>query len=75
MGCSIIAAEYAGVEAQIENGVDGIVCKSDAEELAKEIQYLANDPRKRGLVGQAAEKKLQVDNLKEVSKIVELLGE
>jgi len=75
LGCSIIAAEYAGVEEQIENGVDGIVCKSDAEELAKEIQYLANDPRKRGLLGQAAEKKLQVDNLKEVSKIVELLGE
>ena len=75
LGCAIIAAEYAGVEEQIENGVDGIVCKSDAEELAKEIQYLANDPRKRGLLGQAAEKKLQVDNLKEVSKIVELLGE
>lgn len=75
LGCAIIAAEYAGIEEQIENGVDGIVCKSDAEELAKEIQYLANDPQKRGLLGQAAEKKLQVDNLKEVSKIVELLRE
>ena len=75
LGCAIIAADYAGVEEQIENGVDGIVCRLNAVDLAKEIQYLASDLRKRELLGQAASKKMQVDNLKEVNKLMELLRE
>ena len=75
LGCAIVAADYIGVEEQIENGVDGIVCKLDAEGLAREIQYLANNPQKNHLLGRAASKKKRVDNVNEIKKLIEVMRE
>lgn len=75
LGCTIAATDYAGVEEQIENGVDGIVCKLSAGELAKVIQDLASDPQKMDLFGQAAARKKQVDHLEEINKLMRLLRE
>lgn len=73
LGCAIVATNYAGVEEQIENGVDGIVCELTAKALAKEILNLADDPQKLAAFKQASLKRRQVDNLKEIAKLEALL--
>ena len=47
LGCTILTTEYDGVEEQVKNGVDGIICKSDSRLLAENIVDLVNDPQKR----------------------------
>ncbi len=75
LGCTILTTEYDGVEEQVKNGVDGIICKSDSRLLAENIVDLVNDPQKRMDYSMAATKREQADYEKEIDKLLRLLGD
>lgn len=75
LGCTILVTEYDGVEEQVKDGVDGIICKSDSRLLAEKILDLVNDPQKRMDYGIAASKREQADYGKEIDKLLRLLGD
>lgn len=72
-GCAILTSEYEGVYEQIEDSVNGVICKPDAQELARGILDLAENPQKMAALRLASSLKKQVDNVEEVEKLMELL--
>lgn len=57
LGKAVIASDCNGNREQITNGVDGILCKLDAESIAQSIQFLIENPQKRNEYAAAAKKK------------------
>lgn len=74
LGCAIVAAEHSGINEQIENGVDGRVCKPEPKALAECILDFADHPEKIVEYGYAASKREQADKQKEIEKLMRLLG-
>lgn len=57
LGKAVIASDCNGNREQITNGVDGILCKLDAQSIAQSIQFLIENPQKRNEYAAAAKKK------------------
>ncbi len=74
LGCAILVSEYGGVREQVEDGVDGKICKLTPEAIAENVLELANDPEMRRRYSFAASKKKQVDGLKEIEKLLSMLS-
>ena len=73
LGCTILAVDYPGVEEQIEDGIDGRICKFTSEALAENIIDLFEHPKQMCNYAFAASEKKQTDNEKEVEKLFELM--
>lgn len=73
LGCAILASEHAGVWEQIEDGIDGKICRPEAKALAESILDLAGHPQRMAAYGRAASKREQTDNQKEIAKLVGLV--
>lgn len=73
LGCAILASDYSGVQEQVQDGVDGEVCKLDPEILAEKILDFVDHPEKRKAYGFAASKREQANALTEVNKLFDLL--
>ena len=54
LGCAVIASDCNGNREQIEDGVDGLLCRLEPETLAAAILRLAGDQALRQRLGQAA---------------------
>lgn len=73
LGCAILVSEYMGVREQVEDDVDGKICALDPEIMAEEIFKLIKDPRKLKMYGMNALRREQVDHIREVDKLIDLL--
>ncbi|MFD2331505.1 glycosyltransferase [Cohnella sp. GCM10020058] len=47
LNCPIITTNFSSVKEQIIDGVNGIICEFDSEQLASDIIYLLNNPKER----------------------------
>lgn len=74
LGCTIVASEHSSVREQIEDGVDGEICKLDSKTLAETILELANHPQQMNAYSRAALEREQTDNQKEIEKLLELIS-
>lgn len=74
LGCAIVASEHDGIYEQVEDGVDGKVCRPLPEALAEGILDFAKNPWKMKAYGRAASERSQTDNPKEAEKLLELLN-
>lgn len=70
LGCAVLATEHNGVREQIEDGVDGKVCRPSAEALADQILYLSKNPKIREAYGCAASEKQRSDGKREMDKLM-----
>lgn len=75
LGCAVLVTDYDGVREQVEDGVDGIICKPEASLLAQEILELVGSKNKLLEYGLAASRRKQTDNDKEARKLMDLLGD
>lgn len=73
LGCAILVTEYDGVQEQVTNNVDGMICTPEPEMMAERILDFVNDPQKKRSYGLEAARKKQRDNLKEVNQLTALL--
>lgn len=76
LGCAILVSDYSGVREQVEDEVDGKICRLEPKELAECILDFANDPQKRISYGNEASKKgKRRKNQIELNKLMTLLSE
>lgn len=73
LGCAILVTEYDGVQEQVTNNIDGMICIPEPEIMAERILDFVNDPQKKRSYGFEAARRKQRDNLKEVNKLTDLL--
>lgn len=73
LGCAILATDYDGVREQIEDGVDGRICKLESKSIAENILDLANNPQTIKKYGIAASRKEKTDNQIAINKFIELI--
>ena len=73
LGCAIIATEHDSVWEQVEDGVDGKICKLDSEAIAESILDFVNHPQKMKVYGEAAFKKDHTDSKEEMRKLLDLI--
>lgn len=59
-GCSVVAANVAGVPLAVQNGSNGLlVPQKDAQALAQAVSRLLDDPELRARLGKAARRKIE----------------
>lgn len=76
LGCAILVSDYSGVREQVEDEVDGKICRLEPKTLAECILDFANDPQKRISYGNEASKKgKRKKNQTELNKLMTLLSE
>ena len=68
LGCVIVATDHGSVREQVEDGVDGKLCKLDPQALAESILYLVNHPQKMKEYGLAAFGRDHTDSEKEIGR-------
>ncbi len=73
LGCAMLVTEHSGVWEQIEDGVDGKICALSPQEIAENILEMVQDRQKLNAYRQAAAQRKQMDNQREVNKLLELL--
>ncbi len=73
LGCVIVATDHGSVREQVEDGVDGKLCKLDPQALAESILYLVNHPQKMKEYGLAAFGRDHTDSEKEIRKLMSLI--
>lgn len=74
LGCPIIASDCSGNREQIQNGIDGILCKLTAQDIAKGIMLLIDDKSLREKYSIESRKKNIVDESYHIEMISELLS-
>lgn len=73
LGCTILVTEHEGVREQVEDSVDGMICKPEPMILAEKILDIIKNPQRISNYGYAASRKKQADNTNEMNKILALL--
>lgn len=73
LGCAVIASDCNGNREQIEDGVDGILCRLEPEALAAAILRLAGDQALRQRLGQAACRK-KAGGAEELDRLLQMAG-
>lgn len=58
LGCPILVSDCSGNREQVENGVDGILCKLSAEEISRNIKKLLEDEAKCRRFGENASRRI-----------------
>lgn len=73
LGCAIVASEHESIWEQVENGVDGMVCRLEPAALAESILDYVDHPEKMIAYGNAASERKHADRSKEMEKLMKLL--
>lgn len=71
LGCAIIASDCSGNREQVEDGVDGILCRLSPDAIADAIAALLRDADRRRALGAAAAKKGSGEEARELSALLE----
>lgn len=74
LGCAIVASEHDSIWEQVEDGVDGKVCKLEPAALANSILDYVDHPEKMAAYGNAAANRRHTDNKREIEKLTKLLS-
>ena len=72
LGCPVIASDCNGNREQIESGTDGILCKLSPEDIAKSIEELIEDPKKRQVYAKCAQKRNK-ENKEEINQLLTMM--
>lgn len=72
LGCPVIASDCNGNREQIESGVDGILCKLSPEDIAKSIEELIADPKKRQIYAKCAQERNK-ENKEEINQLLTMM--
>lgn len=72
LGCPVIASDCNGNREQIESGVDGILCKLSPEDIAKCIEELIADPKKRQIYAKCARERNK-ENKEEINQLLTMM--
>lgn len=73
LGCAILTTEYDGVREQIQDGIDGRICRLEPEVLAAHILALEEQPDRCTAYGHAASKREHADGREELDKLMDLI--
>ena len=73
LGCAVVASEHESIWEQVENGVDGMICRLEPEALAESILDYIEHPEKMIAYGKAASERKHTDQSKEMEKLMRLL--
>lgn len=73
LGCAIVATEHNSVWEQVEDGVDGVVCKLEPNAIAECILDYVDHPQKMKAYKDAAFEREHVDSKKEMRKLLDLI--
>lgn len=73
LGKAILVSDCSGNREQVEQGVDGVMCPLEAEELCRAIRGLLGNARERERLGRAAARRPQTDKT-ELGKLLSLLS-
>ena len=72
LGCPVIASDCNGNREQIESGVDGILCELSPEDIAKSIEELIADPKKRQIYEKCAQERNK-ENKEEINQLLTMM--
>ena len=74
LSCPIVVTDFSTVHDQIENGVNGLICRMDKNDMADKIEDLIKFPEKREKLEENL-KKEKIGNEEELEKIYGLINE
>ncbi len=73
LGCTMLVTEYAGVQEQVADEIDGKICKCDLRVLAENILDIFEHPQKMKMYAYNASRRAQANAETEVEKLIKLL--
>ncbi len=73
LGCVMLVSDYAGVQEQVEDGIDGKICKCEPKALAENILDILGHPQQMKIYAYNASKKAQANAGSKAGKLINLL--
>lgn len=74
LGKAILVSNCSGNREQVEDGVDGLMCQLEAEDICGKLQTLLRDPALRERLGRAAAQKQRGEEAAESQELEKLLS-